>query len=148
MATEEEVLAYINSLEKTSYIALIDTTTADYPSKKIQYTILGNFITNRINRLAAIQDLIAVKETEDDTSGNFVQFQAALSKISGKVDDLDYKNGLLAQTVNKDIRTRRFMKREIIELTKKRAIVTEVGNRYDTYKTDMDDLKNILNNLA
>jgi hypothetical protein len=61
---------------------------------------------------------------------------------------LDYKNGLLAQTVNKDIHTRRFMKREIIELSKKSSIVTEMGTRYDTYKTDMDGLKNILENLA
>jgi len=149
MATQAEILSVILSTEKTSYIALTDTALLIYPSKKIQYEILGSFMQKRIDRLTAIQTAVANKDTVADIAGDYTQFQSALGKISGKDDTLDYQNGLLGQTVNSDLRNRNFIKREIIELTKKRSLIeSQILTRYATFNTDMLALKTILENLA
>ena len=149
MATQAEILSVILSTEKTSYIALIDAAILVYPSKKIQYEVLGAFMQKRIDRLTAIQTAVATKDTNADIAGDYTQFQSALGKIIGKDDILDYQNGLLGQTVNSDLRNRNFLKREIIELTKKRSLIeSQILTRYATFNTDMLALKNILENLA
>ena len=143
MATKDETLELLTSLEKDSYRELIDIATENYVSKQIQFDIVSNFIQGRINRLSAINSLIDTKRESDNLSGNYVTFREFNQRIRGKSDELDRWNGILGQTVYGDVRDYRLRKREIIELTKRNStIISEILNRYDEFNEEMEDIYN------
>jgi len=136
------IMEELNSLQKDSYKSLIDVAVKLTTEKSVKFQVLNNFITSRLQRLTALYDLVDENYQGEDMLTDYTVFQDIIEGISGDSDELDVLNGMISQIVFGDVRTQRWRKREIAELsTRQDKFVGSVINNFSTFKKSAEELK-------
>jgi hypothetical protein len=145
MASQEEILQDLSSMEKDSYKNIIDASKKLSKDKQVKFVMLGAFLNEKLEKTTNLLKYIQDEYKSSDLQTDYLVFRSILTDISGQDDSLDSLNGTISQTVYGDVRVQRQLQRDVSELTTRNSLLqVDVLGRLDTFDTDLDDLKNKL----
>lgn len=145
MATREEIIGYLNVVEKSSYSKLITISLAILADKKKQFAVLENFMTERQTRVVAIETSVDVKNANESLDTHYAVYREMIKKIVGYDTTLDALNGRMSTVVFRDVIEQKTRRRERQELSNKRSfLLGNVINPLATFKTDIEELQGII----
>lgn len=148
MATREEVLKTLNSLQNKNFQKVIEISKSQVIVRRIQMERLQLFTINRANRIESLVGAVDTKLEEDAVLDEYTTFQNTGKGISGKVDDLDIIMGTIHYTLYGDVKRTKLRQRELNELSFQETQINSFVKELQTLESDLDKLSTDLDAAA
>ena len=144
MATREEILKTLNSLQIDNFKAIIEIATAQIVERRVQLERLQSFTISKKNRIKSLVNAVAGELAKSAVMDEYATFQTTYGDISGQDSNLDDIIGTIHYTVYGDVKRTKLRQRELSELS---FLQAQIGTFADDLKTLEDDLSTLSSDL-
>jgi Mg2+ and Co2+ transporter CorA len=144
MATMQEAVNNLNSLERANLKKIIELSKELFSLRKLQFDRLKNYVQKRQDKVTAILKAWEDSQTNSSIATEYTTFQKSLKTLLKKNSNLDEILGVLNRTAYGEAKQLSGRNREKSELTYYTYLLGTIDSNFSEIQTNINSLNALL----